>query len=494
MRRAALILALCAACDWEHFGLVNSVPLPPVQHPGRPVKVFLGVDGVSRAAFDEAQAQGAFAGFNTSTLIPMYPATSDASWTRMLHTRRFPGYEYTYYDPVQDAVVEPGLEGLLQHIIPPFDGSPFGASSSNAPAYYHAFDVHSSDYFDAIGAYTTTHVSFARSLDQIFFTLGGRLDTQEVFFAYLLETDVLGHSESKPAVVEVLKTLSARMQQFHDDHPEHPVSYTLFTDHGLDHIEKPPENVISGPGEVAASGVHAVGSAAEGRAGGGAWAVAIEHSRTTYVAVYTEDALANEVAKRISTNPKFDLVVARALPEAGETLPLDWPRVSIWKTGQRAAYFAFDAAHDTYWLESTLDQSALGVSLVMGAAAFTPFADAELFDGTMGKPYPDLFFRARTALEPVSVEHPAQVMASLKPAYVCVGYAAPGFGAAGTAGSHGSLARESSEGILASQDRALPPYVRSDNLLDLLPELRAHLEERHGALLPGDANAGLPGQ
>lgn len=490
----AVALLLASGCDWEHFGLVNSVPVPPPQHAGRPVHVFLGLDGVSRAAFDDAVSEGAFAGFSTSTLIPMYPATSDASWSRMLHTRRFPGYEYTYYDETRDEIVDPGLAGILQHVIPPFDGTPFGDHASNAPAYYKAFDVHASDYFDAIGSYQSTLLSFARALDQIFFILAGRLDTQDVFFAYILETDVLGHSDSRAAVVSALKTLSARMGEFRDHHREYPITFTLMTDHGLDHVEKPLDHVLTTTDEVAATGVRTVRSAVEGRRGAQPWAIVIEHTRTTYVAVHTEEAQAGEVARRISTNAKFDLVVSRALPGAGEALPDAWPRVAIWKDGARAAYFVFDADHDVYWLAGDLDQAALGVTLPLGADPFTPFSDDALFAATMGEAYPDLFFRARTSLEPVSVDHPAQVVASLKTDYVCVGYKAPGFGSAGTAGSHGSLARAASEGILASQDRALPQYTRSDNVLDMFPELRAHIEERHGPLAPGDPNAGLAGQ
>ena len=491
MKRAACAVLLLAACDWEHFGLVNSVPLPPPQHIGQPVHVFLGLDGVSRAAFDLAVSEGAFQGFSASTLIPMYPATSDASWSRILHTRRFPGYEYTYYDETRDAIEDPGLAGVLQHVIPPFDGTPLSSSASNAPAYYHAFDVHASDYFDAIGSYTTTLVSMGKALDQIFFILAGRLNTQQVFFAYLLETDVLGHSDSITSVVDALKTLSARMQEFHDRHPEHPVVFTLFTDHGLDHIAKQPDHVIATTPEVAAAGVRTVSSFSEGRQGPQPWAVVIEHTRTTYVAVHTEDAQADEVARRISTNQKFDLVVSRSLAATDATLPANWPRVSIWKDGARAAYFAFDADTNTYHLGAGFDPGALGVSLPAGSGVFS---DEQLFAATAGQAYPDLFFRARTALDALSVQHPAQVMASLKTDYVCVGYQSAFFSAAGTAGSHGTLARASSEGILATQGRTLPPYTRSDNLLDMFPDLAAHIEERHGPLAPGDPNAAFAGQ
>lgn len=491
---AALLLALGAACDWEHFGLVNSVPLAPHRNEGRPVHVFLGLDGVSRAAFDEAVRQGAFAGFAASTLVSMYPATSDAAWSRLLHTRRFPGYEYTWFDEAQDAIVDPGLGGILDHILPPFDGSPFGVTSSHAPAYYKAFDVRASDYLDAIGSYTTTDLNFARVLDQIFFTLAGRLDTQDVFFAYVLETDVLGHDRSLADVVAALLTLDDRMAEFRRNHPEYPITYTLLTDHGFDHVVKPPEHVLTTTSEVAASGVRTVRSAAEGRAGAQPWAVVIEHTRTTYVAVHTDPAQADEVAQRLSANPKFDVVVSTSLPGPAEGPPGWWPRVSIWRGGQRAARFAFDPDRDVYWLQRGLDAAAFGLAPLPGADEFVPAADADLFAATMGQAWPDAFFRARTALEPVSVEHPAQVVASLKADYVCLGYSAPGFGNAGTAGSHGALARISSEGILATEDRPLPEYVRTDNVLALFPALRAHIEERHGPLAPGDANAGLPGQ
>ena len=486
MRRLPLLLLLLA-CDWEHYGLVNSVPLGPPQNVGRPVHVFLGLDGTSRAAFDEAMAEGAFAGFNTSTLIPMYPATSDASWSRLLHTRRIPGYEFTYYDPTQDQIVDPGLTGVLQHIIPPFD---IGIGS--APAFYKAFDVHSSDYLDAIGSYTTTQLGFEKELDNIFFVLAGRLGTDEVFFSYILETDVLGHSNSESDVVAVLKALSARMAKFAADHRDHPVLYTLFTDHGLDHIQKPDDHVIATTPEVAAAGVRTVQSFADGRKGAQPWAVVIEHTRTTYVAVHTEDAQADEVARRISINAKFDLVVSRSLPLAGDALDPSWPRVSIWKDGARVAYFAFDAATNTYYLGAGLDEAALDVGLPFGSDAFAPFSDADLFAATAGRAYPDVFFRARTALEPVSVQYPAQVVASLKTDYVCVGYRSAFFSAAGTAGSHGTLARASSEGILATQERPLPPYTRSDNLLSMFPALRAHVEARHGPLEAGDVNSALP--
>lgn len=489
MKRLAL-LVLLAACDWEHYGLVNSVPLGPPQNVGRPVHVYLGLDGASSAAFGEAMAAGAFKGFNTSKLVPMYPATSDASWSRLLHTRRIPGYEFTYYDPTQDQIVDPGLSGVLQHIIPPIDLG----NIENAPAFYRAFDVHSSDYLDAIGSYTTTDLGFAKELDQIFFILAGRLGTQEVFFAYILETDVVGHSGTRAQVVAMLQALSDRMADFAARHPDHPIVYTVFTDHGLDHIEKPEDHVIATTPEVAAAGVRTVQSFQEGRQGPEPWAVVIEHTRTTYVAVHTEDAQADEVGRRISTNAKFDLVASRSLPLPGEGLDPSWPRFSLWKDGARAAFAAFDATNDTYYIGADIDQAALGVALSFGSGAYGAFSGAALFAATAGHAYPDVFFRARTGLEPVSVQYPAQVIASLKTDYVCVGYRSSFFSAAGTSGSHGTLALASSEGILATQERALPPYTRSDNLLAMFPLLKAHIEDRHGPLEPGDPNAALPDQ
>jgi hypothetical protein len=294
--------------------------------------------------------------------------------------------------------------------------------------------------------------------------------------------------------VSVLQTLSERMHEFQESHPERPITFTLLTDHGVDHIEKPLAHVLATTAEVAATGVRTVRSVAEGRQGPQPWGIVVEHTRTTYMAVHTEDAQADEVARRISTNPRFDLVVSRAVAVEGEPMPASWPRVSIWKDGAKVAGFAFDADLDVYWLARGFDGAALDVTLQTGPDAHAPFSDDALFAATVGKAYPDVFFRARTALEPISVVHAAQVVASLEDDYVCLGFDAPGFGSAGTAGSHGSLGRAASEGILATQDRVLPPYTRSDNVLALFPALRKHIEELHGALSPGDPNAGLTGQ
>jgi len=192
---------------------------------------------------------------------------------------------------------------------------------------------------------------------------------------------------------------------------------------------------------VAAAGVRTVQSFQEGRQGPEPWAVVIEHTRTTYVAVHTEDAQADEVGRRISTNAKFDVAVSRSLPLDGDALDPSWPRFSIWKDGARAAYVAFDAASDTYYIGAGMDQAGLDVALPFGSDFFGAFSGAALFDATAGHAYPDLFFRARTALEPVSVQYPAQVVASLKTDYVCVGYQSSFFSAAGTSGSHGTRAR-----------------------------------------------------
>jgi hypothetical protein len=59
MKAAGLVLLAAAGCDLGYGSFLNSVPVTD-QHPGE-VQVFLAIDGMSRAAFDQARARGEIA-------------------------------------------------------------------------------------------------------------------------------------------------------------------------------------------------------------------------------------------------------------------------------------------------------------------------------------------------------------------------------------------------------------------------------------------------
>ncbi len=246
MRRLALALLLLGlaapACDWEHYAMMNSVPAKGDASLNPVVRVYLGLDGLSHDTVTRAREQGAFPSANLARFIPMFPATSDASWTRILHTQRFAGLEFGHYDPVKDKIYNKAIGGLLVHLVPPLEELPFTLPTyAQTPAYYKAFDYHASAYLDALWSYDRPFYGYYRGLDNLFVALEGRSQVQDTFSAYVLETDVVGHIRSQDDVVNALVSLSERIERFKREHPERTFVFTLFGDHGIDGVAKPPD-------------------------------------------------------------------------------------------------------------------------------------------------------------------------------------------------------------------------------------------------------------
>jgi hypothetical protein len=495
VRRLLLALALLGlaapACDWEHYAMMNSIPARGDPSLNPVVRAYLALDGLSHGTVERARARGAFAGWNLSRLIPMFPATSDASWTRVLHTARFAGLEYGHYDPVKDKVYNKAVGGLLVHLVPPLEELPIPVYAQ-APAYYKAFDYHGSAYLDALWSYDRPLYGYYRGLDNLFVALEGRSQVQDTFSAYVLETDVIGHLRSEDDVVEALVTLSERIEKFKQRHRERTFVFTLFGDHGIDGVAKPPETVVDFRSQLEEAGVATVESFEDADKVDGPAAVAILHTRVTYVSIHAREQWVSEVARRASTCAAADLVFARGEPLPGYPEGLTW--VSVWREGRLAASFAYEAATDSYWLPGDGDWAALDlpVSFTPGASSGV-FSDEALFALSVDRTYPDFFFRARTAFEPISVEFPPDILVSYRHPFMSVGYQVP-IGSAnevGTAGSHGAMDRLGSTGALLSEERELPPAVRSDNLLEFFPALARHMEQRGAGLIPGAQGAGL---
>ncbi|MBF5042332.1 hypothetical protein FGE12_07965 [Aggregicoccus sp. 17bor-14] len=474
---------------------MNSVPVEgdPSQNPV--VHVYLGLDGLSHQEVEQARALGAFAGpgWSLARLIPMFPATSDASWTRMLHAPRFSGYEFGYYDPTKDKVYNKAVGGLLVHLVPPLEGLPFDLPGYvQAPAYYRAFDYHASAYLDALWSYDKPLMSYYNALDNLFAALAGHAETQSTFAGYVLEADVIGHLLSDREVAQSLLVLSDRIEDFKRRHPERTFVFTLYGDHGMDGVKKPPEAVVDLRDQLRAAGVATVGSLEEADKVGGPAAIAILHTRTTYVALHARPQWVEEVASRASTCPAADLVFARTQPHPAAPPGLVW--TGAWREGRQVARYGYDAATDRYWLPADVDWAALDLPV-----AFAPgedhasLTDEALFALAAERTYPDFFFRARTAFEPVSVKWPADVVVSFRHPYMSVGYRVPvgGGNDIGTEGSHGAMDRLGSTGAVLTEERTLPSTVRSDNLLELFPLLAEHAEANGVELQPGAVGAEL---
>ena len=479
---AAASLSLCG-CDWTQNAFINSIPIEG--NTRGDFYVYLGVDGLSWSTAREAMARGAFGepDWKLAKLVTMFPGTSDASWTRTLHTARLPGYEIEYYDPVRDTVVNTGLPGLARHILPTVSES----FSFEAP-YLRAFDFSANGYTSGLDAYRDPWVSLQETLDSLFFLLEGRTGT--AFTGYLIENDILGHMGTAEDCVRVLSLLAARIERFRAAHPERNYHFTLFSDHGMDFAGVPGSHLIDFSKELPRVGIvpveHLRGAGDEGADPA---AIPIAHTRLAYLALHTHASRVADVGVRISNSEAVDFAVGKVDPPAGAPPAREW--FGVWSRGRLALYFGYVPSTSSYWVAGGEDFTRFGMPLEF-AGAWKSLRDEDLFALTRNGRYPDLLYRLRTALDPVGVEAPAQVLISLRSGWASIGFHLPGPLDPYTAGTHGSAEAVSSIGTLLSDERDLPEAVRADGLLAMFPRLGEHLRERGLTLLDGDPDASRP--
>lgn len=469
----ALVVALSAmlgACDWVGFAFLNSIPLQGARTDD--MYVYIAYDGLAPVSVRDAEALGAFAGsqWKTANFFTPFPGTSDAAWTRIMRTGRMHGYEYQHYDPNADALVDDGLAGLAKHILPAFS-----QSLSFEPAYLGAFDYRSHGYLHNFEVYSDTWVSLGESLDELFFQLEGRAQTDRAFIAYLMEGDVLGHTGIPENSTKTLLRLAARIEKFRAAHPERTFHFTLLSDHGMDFTGMPVSHYLDYNRELPKVGITPVGSLGGRDPSQGLYAVPILHVRLMYFALHTLKEQVAEAGRRVTELESVDFAVGRLGPS----------KHAIWSGGQLAGTFDYSAG--TYLLDG--DFSRFGVP-----ASVTAASDEALFALTKAGRYPDLFYRTRTALSHLGVEFPADVMVSCKTGWQSAG-AIPLPASKGDAfipgGTHGG-ANVDGIGVLVSDERDLPDAVRADAFLDLFPHLAAHLREHGVALHDPDPDAFRP--
>jgi len=498
-RRLALSLLVASsllqsACDWELYHLYNSVPMPGSADAPATVYVYIGVDGLDIEALHAARAEGAYpeATWSLAASIAMFPATSFTSWTRILRTEPLPGFEYEYYDPVADKVVNHGDAGLITHIVPPLEV--LGLESS---AYYRAFDHHANGYLDVISNYSSPFQSMGRGLDDLFYVLDSRTQDSPTFAAYIPHTDILGHSYDPSEMAAAAIEIWQRIASFRSRHPEREFIFTLFSDHGMNFTPNPPERLVQLDEVMEQVGVTVADSLQDRQQEDGLVAVPILHSRVTYVGLHTFPEQAVAVSSRLSSGDGVDLVICRGEAPAlqgADRLDLSW--YQLWRDESLLAQFAYDGSQDEYLLPRATDWSIFGVDLAPGGGSnpdLAAYSDEDLFGFSATSDYPDMFYRVRTGFEPISVVWPPQVLVSFELGWVSSGFSLGSVtDSIASEASHGALLREGSTGVLLTQERGLPTTVRSDNLLDFFPNLSRHITEQRGLqLYPGDSGSGL---
>lgn len=483
-------LFMASGCDWEQFALLNSIPFDGSDDNGV-MHVYLGVDGLSYPILQEAQSHGYFSGsdWHSAKLISMFPGTSDSSWGRLLRTPRIGGYEYEYYDPKSDELLHTGYAGLLAHAVPPLDWSVLDRAS-----YIEAFDYFGNGYLDVYWKYTATKQSLGESLDNFFYLLGGRAKTSNAFTGYFLELDVLGHMQTRGDVLRSLESLAKNIEAFKRRHSERRFVFTIFSDHGMDFIPARVNELLSFDEEMKRFDINAVKTFAEGRKKGGLFAVPVIHTRVSYLGMHTEVSMVQDVALRSSQSEGIDFALAKTTAPIEATwagVNLQW--FGVWRGGALLFKFAFDPDQDEYLLPSLYSYDALGFDVQFDTGeSHQIFTDEDAFALANQSDYPDFFFRVRSAFAPISIEFPADVLLSFKRPYASIGFQIPGgANAIANSGFHGAMDALGSTGVLLTEERTLPPVIRSDNLLQFFPVLHKHLLERDIDLRQDDADLDL---
>ena len=487
MRGVALAgaLLLLGACDWEHYAFMNSLPVDGDPKKNPVVHVYLAVDGLAFKTVTESMAAGQIPsqGWQAVQFVSTFPSTSDIAWSRILRTERMNGYELHYFNPEKDALQNVGYTGLISHGIPPLRGTPW-----EGPPYLKVFDYHADGYFDAVWSYGSLELSLMESLDNLFYVLGGRVRHNPVFVGYVLDIDVMGHMRPAAHVKVAFLELWRRIEKFRRDHPAQRFVFTLVSDHGMDFVPAAPGDFIDIRHVMEQAQVRVVDSFAEGRREAGPYAVPILHTPVSYVSLHTELALADDVAERLSQSPYAEAVVSRSRPDrefdpAGE---LQW--FSVWVAGKRPLHGAHHAGTNAYYLPEGHDLAALGIKNVTGrehvagGRKYLEVTDEALYSAGARSPFPDVIYRARTALLPVGIKYPADVVFAFKRPYASRGFRTiTGVDESARHGFHGNLDAGASMGVVLTEEKEpLPAVLRADDLLRFFPKLRQQVERRTG--------------
>jgi hypothetical protein len=439
-------LALLAGCDTGYGSFLNTVPVgEPDNQP--PVDVYLGIDGLSRAAFDQARAQGAFSGWSAADLVTFFPGVSDYSWMRLLRAGTMPGYEIQHYDPESNSLVSAGLTGLVEH--------PLREGLLDPLPSYRSFDFLGDGELWMLQGYADPEAALPSTLDALFAALAARGRVQPTFLAYLLNVDVVSHHGGFARAVSMLVEIDRRLRQFQARHPGR-FHFTILADHGNAHLRArliDPRDLLR---EVGVASVETLG-------GTDLQAIAVVHVRVNFVSLHTLPSMIDEVAARTSRHPDVDLAAA-AVPDG----------FVLYRAGRRHLFQRLPDG--TTVVPDAAAWSALGVDLAPftdPATGVARLGDGEAFEATRRGPYPDVFYRVATAFTDPTVTTPASVILSLRDDVASFGFHLPGTGdQLAVDGFHGALSRASTMAVVASQSHPLPPAVRADDLSRLFPALR----------------------
>jgi hypothetical protein len=473
MARAWPLLVLVAApgCDWDYYALVNSLPVANHPSSNPVVHVLFAVDSLSSRVVEEARAQGAFreASWRFAKNAVGFPGSSDVSWTRLLHGEPIGGSEYEYYDTTKNELILEGYPGLMVHAFP-WEEKPV----------YQGFDYRGDGVMNLYYVYADSWYSLQNALDATFTLVHARSQTagENVFLAYFNEVDALGHMAKLEDSVAAILEIDRRIRAFRHAYPQQTFLFTLVSDHGQDFMPCKGNCLIKFDSEMPGLGIKPVESLAGHDSAGQLVAVPIMYTRVNYMSLYALPEQAARVAQRASRPDYVDWAISPVAAPSDFAGPAGLPWYGLWQQEKLAVQFGYEAGSDTYYVDSQGDLAALDVELPATAERYQALSDEELFAWSVDRTYPDVFYRTRTALEPVGVRFPANVLLSYRHPHGSLGFNLPGGNDIGTESWHGGLHALDTFGVVLSEEGQLPSVIRGDTFLDILPVFRERLEQR----------------
>jgi hypothetical protein len=321
---------------------------------------------------------------------------------------------------------------------------------------YERFDFLGDGELWMARSYDDPEAALPETMAAMFDVLAVRSRRQSVFLGYLLNVDVIGHMYGLDRSVAALVEIDRQIRAFQERHPGR-FRFTMISDHGDTHRVAELVDPAEALREVGVEVADALSESSRLEA------VPIIHVRVNYVALHTHRDRIAVVAERTSTHPWVDLAVA-PLGGGGETR-----RYGVWRAGRRLEFAR--AAGGEVVVDDAAAWRAIGVDLGVAEGAVR-LGDREAFEATRQGPWPDLFERIDAAFTDPAVDHPADVILSLRDDVASFGFRLPGGADSGVrAGFHGSLSRASSLSVAATEVGDLPAALRTDDLFDVFPDL-----------------------
>ncbi|HEX7050295.1 MAG TPA: alkaline phosphatase family protein [Longimicrobiales bacterium] len=434
-RLLAALVVSSAAC--------GPVSPPRPTAPPRPEPVVrtlvLMLDGVPFEVMDSLRRAGLFREFRPpSRVISPFPALTRVAFGSIWHEPPSPGYEDRYFDLVENRVEG----GLMDHLFVPAEHAGF----------QRHVEVRTGELAGGL-AYLFPEPVARHELRELRTAVFGRAAYDTTIVAYVVSTDALAHRAGRDALSRFLTELDGLLGEFRS-HFGPDFRIILFSDHGNELMPSrriPLEEVLERAGfhiadrlerddDVVIPGFGLVGSAF----------------------LYSMPAAEARLASALRAAPGVELVVFE--DAVG--------RIHVWSRHGRAIIEGDPGGARMRYAPIEGDPLGLAPALarmqragVADARGFAP--DSAWLRASLGTPYIDAVRRILVGMRGL-VRHTASIVVSFAPGYHYGNRAADLV--VDVTGTHGSLRTASALAFLMSTEGQTPAMLRSDQLLEYLPE------------------------